>query len=185
MPYTFSKTEKKEAKVSKAIKYIIGGGLLTGAIFGIVNLTKSANAATKLDIDVDAFSLKETKKNPFGIPTTLIYTVKLKINNPTDKALTIGKPYIKLFVKKADGSLAKIANTETPEGADTTIKAKASTLLSHDIEIRLQNAIAVLPNFITYIIGRIRGDKSTQKAVADITIDAMGTTFSTQEVINL
>ena len=170
--------------MSNALKIGIAAALV-GGIYAFVNATKTANAAEKLDADIDAFSLKEVKKNPFGIPTSLIYTVGLKINNPTDKDLIIGKPYIKLSVKKSDGSLAKIANTETPEDKETNIKAKSSTSLSHDLELRLFNVATVIPNFIQYIIGRLRGDKSTQSAIADVTLEAMGLTISTQKVINL
>lgn len=163
----------------------IAAVLIGGAAFGIVNVVKAANAADKLDIDVDAFTLKEVKKNPLGIPTALIYTVGLKLNNPTDKDLVIGKPYIKLSVKKADGTLAKIANTETPEAIETNIKAKSSTSLKHDLELRIFNVATVIPNFVQYIIGRLRGEKSTQQAIADVTLESMGLTLSAQQIINL
>lgn len=119
------------------------------------------------------------------IPTSLVYTISLKINNPTDQDLVITKPYIRLSVKKANGTLAKIANTAIPEATELNIKAKTTTNVHHDIEFQILNVVKVLPNFLEYIIGRLKGEKSTQQIIADATLDAMGLTIPIQKVIAL
>lgn len=172
--------------MSNAIKVVVGGVLLAGVAYALVKTTKTANAAESLDADIEAFSLKSTKKNPLGIPTSFIYTVSLKINNPSDADLTIGKPYIKLFMKKADGTLSKIANTDTPEGKEIKIKAKSSSKIEHDIEIRSTNIASVAPDLFRNIASRLFGDSNAPiQAVADVTIDAMGLTIQTQKNILL
>lgn len=171
--------------MKKAIVITAIVGTLSFGAYKLLNITKTANTADKLDSEIDGFTLKEVKKNPLGIPTALIYTVSLKINNPTDQDLVISKPYIKISVKKADGSLAKVANTAIPEATETNIKAKSSTNLQHDVEFRIINAAAVIPNFVQYVISRIRGIKSTQQAIADATFEVEGLTLSTQKIINL
>lgn len=150
-----------------------------------VRAAKTLDAADKLDYDVDAFTLKEIKKNPIGIPTSLIYTITLKINNPTDQDLIITKPYFKLSVKKADGSLAKIFNTNTPDSTETNIKSKSSTLVKHDIELRVLNVAPVLPNLFKYIAAKATGQKGTQTVVLDVTLDSLGLTIPMQTIIKL
>lgn len=172
--------------MSKAIKVVAGGVLLGAVAYALVKTTKTANAAESLDADIEAFTLKSTKKNPLGIPTSFIYTIGLKINNPSDSDLTVGKPYIKLSVKKADGTLSKIANTDNPEGKEIKIKAKSSTMVEHDIEIRSTNIASVVPDLFRNIASRLFGDSSAPiQAVADVTIDAMGLTIQTKKDILL
>lgn len=173
------------ANVKKTIVIVGLVGLLSaGAYYGIKG-TKLSHAVDKLDYDIDAFTLKSIKKNPLGIPTSLIYTVSLKLNNPTDQDLVITKPYFTLSVKKADGSLAKVFNTDTPDNITTNIKSKASTIVKHDIELRLLNVVPVIPNFIQYILGRITGTKSTQQVVIDVLLDSSGITIPIKKVVNL
>ncbi|GEM_PF-4828758 len=169
-------------------KIIIVSALVTVfayAGYGAVKAQKTLNAADKLDYDFDAFTLKEIKKNPLGIPTSLIYTITLKINNPTDQDLIFSKPYFKLSVKKADGSLAKIFNTNTPDPTEINIKSKSSTILKHDIELRALNIAPVLPNFFQYIAAKAKGVKGTQTIVADVTLDSLGLTIPMQTIIKL
>lgn len=173
------------ANAKKTIVIIGLVGLLSaGAYFGIKS-TKLSHAVDKLDYDIDAFTLKSVKKNPLGIPTSLIYTVSLKLNNPTDQDLVITKPYFTLSVKKADGSLAKVFNTDTPDNITTNIKSKASTIVKHDIELRLLNVVPVIPNLIQYVLSRVSGTKSTQQVVIDVLLDSSGITFPIQKIVNL
>ena len=160
-------------------------GVISFMMYGAVKATKSANTADKLDYDINGFTLKEVKKNPLGIPTSLIYTIDLKLNNPTDQDLVISKPYIKVSVKKANGLISKLANTEIPADTETNIRAKSSTDLKHDVEIRILNAAALIPNFLQYIIDRLRGEKATQQVIVDATLDTMGLTIPVQKIVNL
>ncbi|MDO9186941.1 MAG: hypothetical protein Q7W13_13085 [Bacteroidia bacterium] len=176
-------------------KIIVGSALVSviaGAIYGVIKVTKVSDAADKLDIDFDGFTLKEMKSTslsaPFkipSIPTSAVYTLSLKINNPTDQDIIISKPYVKVSLTKKDGTLAKLANTAIPEGAEIKIKSKSSTNVKHDIEFRLLNVVGIMPNFFQYILSRIRGEKSTQKVTIDATFEAMGVTLSTKQVVNL
>lgn len=179
------------------IKKIITGSsivaIIAGAIYGVIKLTKTSNTADKLDIDIDGFTLKEVKSAslfsaPFkipSIPTSAIYTLSLRVNNPTDQDLIIGKPYVKVSVKKKDGTFAKLANTAIPEGNEVNIKSNSATNVKHDVEFRLLNVVGVLPNLFQYILSRIRGAKSTQQVTVDATFDVMGLTVSTKKVVNL
>ena len=159
------------------------------AIIGVgafaVHAIQSANAADKLAIDINNFKIKEILKKGGFIPVAVIYTIDFQINNPTSKALSISQLYITLSIKNKQGTLDRIANTSVPSAKETSIKANGQTILSHDIEIRFANVVGILPNFIGYIIDRLRGGKSTQQVIADISLDSMGLTIPSQEVINI
>lgn len=166
-------------------KLFFGTAILAAIGFGVVKAVKSSNAADKLDYDIDAFTLKKVNRNNIGAPIGLIYTIALKLNNPTDQDLIISKPYIKLSVKK-NGTLKKIANTNIPEDLQINIKGKFTTDFKHDIEVRLSNLIGVMPNAINYVFDRINGDKkATQHIVADVTLDSLGITIPIQKTIAL
>lgn len=193
-------------------------GVFSAVGYGVIKATKASNAASKLDYDIDSFTLKSVKQNTLSglgtvieientteilsvlenlkagipglglslkIPTSLIYTLSLKINNPTDQDLVITNPYIKISVKKNDGTLAKLANTAISSANGLNIKANSTSSVHHDIEFQIINVAKIIPNFLEYIIGRLKGEKSTQKIIADATLDAMGLTIPIQKVINL
>lgn len=168
-------------------KILVGTALFSALTYGVVKavkVVKTSNAADKLDYDIDGFTLKHVNRNGIGLPVSLIYTISLKLNNPTDQDLVISKPYIKLSIKKAL-TLYKIANTSIPENTQINIKAKQSTQFKHDVEIRITNLLPVLPNALQYILSRISGSKSTQSIIADCTLDSMGITIPIQKTIAL
>lgn len=171
------------------LKKVIVIGAIVGALsfagYQGLKAAKTANTADKLDYDVDAFTLKEIKKNPIGIPTSLFYTITLKINNPTDQDLIISKPYFKVSVRKMDGTLAKIFNTTTPDATETNIKAKSSTMIKHDIELRVLNVLPVVPNFIKYLIAKVTGAKPTITLVVDVTLESLGLTLPMQTIVKI
>lgn len=164
---------------------IIAAFFTIGATAFVVHATQAANAADKLAVDINNFKIKEILKKGGLLPVGVIYTIDLQINNPTSKELTISQLYITLSIKNKQGTLDRIANTSVPSAKEITIKANDQTPLSHDIEIRFANVAGKIPDFIGYIINRLRGAKSTQQVLADISLDAMGLTIPSQEVINL
>jgi hypothetical protein len=159
--------------------------LTVGTTAFVVHATQAANAADKLAVDINNFKIKEILKKGGFIPVGVIYTIDIQINNPTSKELTISQLYINLSIKNKQGTLDRIANTSVPSAKEITIKASGQTILSHDIEIRFANVAGIIPNFIGYIINRLRGAKSTQQVLADISLDSMGLTIPSQEVINI
>lgn len=164
-------------------KTITIGGIVVAAFTAVyfsIKGIKSYHAIDKLDYDIDGFTLKEIKKNPIGIPTSLVYTISLKLNNPTDQDLVISKPYFTISIKKPDGSLAKIFNTATPDSTITNIKAKASTILKHDIELQVSNVAPVIPGFLMNLLARTK-----QQIVVDALIDSSGITFPIQQIISI
>lgn len=203
------------ANAKKTIVIVGLVGLLSaGAYYGIKTINVS-NAADKLDYDIDEFYLKSVKQNTLGavaendnraemlailerlqsgmsglglslkIPTSLIYTISLNVNNPSGQDIKITKPYITVFIKKANGKLASIAKTAIPEGIETTIKAKSRTNIKHDVEINIASVALLIPDFLQYIIGRLKGEKATKQIIVNATLDAMGLTIPIQKIVNL
>ena len=170
--------------MSTVAKIGIATALISGAVYGIVHATKSANAASKLLLDIDSVHFAGTKKSG-SIPVGVVYNVKVKISNPTSTDIEASQPFIVISTKKKDGTLSRIANTSEPSNELLKIPAKKSIVVSHNLEVRTANTGAIASGIFQYISSRINGEKSTQKVVVDTTIDAMGLTFSTQEIINL
>lgn len=168
------------ANIKKTVVIIGLAGLLSvGAYMGIKSI-KLSNAVDKLDGDIDAFTLKEIKKNGIGIPTSIIYTISLKLNNPTSQDIVISKPYITISLKKSDGTLTKIFNTTIPDASITNIKSKASTNLKHDVELDVLTVAPKAPNFLYNLIAR-----NKQELVIDALVDSNGITFPIRKTVSI
>lgn len=170
------------------IKKIVVVSAIVGVLsfYGWQGITaaKTTNAAGKLDYDVDSVSFKEFKKS-FGIKTGAVYTITLKVNNPSDQDIIISKMYLKVSFKKKDGSLAKIFNTNIPDANEINIKSNSSKIIKHDIELRALNMIGVSTNLFDYIKAKATGQKGTQELVLDVTLDSLGLTIPMQTIIKI
>ncbi len=170
------------------VRKVVITGLVAGVgmgIYKVVKGTQIADAAGKFDIKLLAFTLKETKKNGIGLPTSFVYTAKLNINNPTVNDVTLSQPYIKVSVADSSGNFTEVANTAIPDGSELTIKAKKATELSHDIEIASSDILSQVPNFINIIASKITGSPSSTRAKVDFTAEALGITISNSIPVNL
>lgn len=160
---------------------LVGVGLFAAG--KALTATKTMDAAEKLVTDINGIKIKEILKSGL-FPIGVIYTINLQINNPSETDIEISKLFITLSAKTKTG-LARIANTSVPSGEIKNIKGNSKTLLSQDIEIRFANVAGIIPDFAGYIVGRLRGSKSTQQIIADVSVDALGLTIPTRQVINL
>jgi hypothetical protein len=177
--------EKKEAKMSNVAGKVVGGifaaTLFGSLIYAGVHASNASNTADKLTYDIDGVGVKELLKSGI-LPTGVIYTFTFKVTNPTSTPLTISNLDVILSIRKKNGEIARIANSQ-PSAEEQTIAANGQTKIKHDIEVRFANVLPVLPNFLTYVIGRLRGGKSTQEVIADISVDSMGLTIPITENI--
>ncbi len=168
---------------------IVVGGLLTtlvvGAIYGAVKVTHTANAAGKLDADIESVSTKEVKKGFLNLPTAAIYTVKFTVKNPTSDTVEISQPYIKFSIKDKTGAYKKIATTAVPSSEMLTIKGRQSTTISHDIEVKAQNVLPVVPGFVNYLLDRLAGVDTHLEGLVEFTADALGVTISDSKTMSI
>lgn len=171
------------SKTGAIIGGALGFGLLATAIFAGVNAAESSNAAEKLSFDIDGVAVKEILKRGI-LPVGVVYTFSIQVTNPTSKSLSISKLNIALSIKNKLRKLSRIGNS-VPTSDEQTFAGNSRSVLKHDIEIRFANVLPVLPNFVGYVIDRLRGEKSTQQAIADITVDSMGITIPLTETIAL
>jgi hypothetical protein len=173
--------------VSKAGAFIggaLGLGLLSAAIYGAVHATQSASAAEKLSFDLDGVAVKEVLKKGGIVPIGVVYTFAIQVTNPSSKSLSISKLNIALSIKNKKGELSRIGNS-VPTSDEKIFSGNSRSVLKHDIELRFANVLPVLPNFVSYVIDRLRGAKSSQQAIADISVDSMGITIPLTETIAL
>lgn len=169
------------SKAGTVIGATLGLGLLATLFYAGVHATQSADAAEKLSFDIDSVSVKEILKRGI-LPIGVVYTFAIQVANPTSKSLSISNLNIALSIKNKKGELSRIGSS-VPSSEEKTFAGNSRTVLKHDIEIRFANVLPVLPNFVGYVISRLRGAKSTQQAIADISVDSMGITIPLTEVI--
>lgn len=170
--------------MNKTGKVILIGGVVAAIAFGANKALSSANAADKLSIDVDGFAIKEILRKGGIVPLGVVYTITLQLTNPTAKELAVSELNVILKVKTKKGELKQIA-VSVPSGQETIIGAHKQTQLKHDIEVRFANVVPILPNFVNYVIDRLRGEKSSQQIIADISLQSMGLTIPLQQIINI
>ncbi len=170
------------SRAGKILALVIGGGIVSGLVYGAVNATESANTAESLSFDIDSVSVKEILKRGI-LPVGVIYTFAIQVTNPTSKTLSISKLNVMLSIKNK-GALSKIASS-LPSTQEQEFSANKQVVIKHDIEVRFANVLPVLPNFVSYVIDRLRGAKSTQQAIADIKVDSMGLTIPLTQTIAL
>lgn len=170
-------------------KKVFGLGILAVIagflIKGVVNATQAANAVDKLTFDLEGVKIKEIKYFTGVIPKGVVYVIDFQLNNPTAKELIITKPYVTISIPDSTGKYSRIANTSEPGDVETKIRANSNIKLSLDIEVRFLNVIPFLPNFVGYIIDRLKGIKATQKVLINATIDSMGITIPIDKVIEI
>lgn len=182
------KKERREGPVNSITKIALGFGTAIAGFFLIkklVNVGEASNTAEKLTYDIEGVKIKKIEYFSGLIPKGVIYTFDLQLNNPTSKELIISKLYIKVSLPDGKGSYSRVANTSEASVAETKIKANANTRLSLDIEMRFANALPFLPNIISYVIGRLRGIKASQKVLVNATIDSMGITIPIDKVMEI
>lgn len=167
--------------MDRGLKFI-GLGVFAAFIGIVVNAAvktaQASNTAEKLTIDYDGLKIKKVEYFAGFIPKGVIYSIYLKLNNPTNNELQVTNPYITLSIAGQNGASQRIANTQEASSTPILIKANANTKVDHDVEIRLANVLPHIPQFVDYVISRLRGQKATIKVIADISIEALGATIS-------
>lgn len=154
-------------------KILLIGGVTAALVVGGVRLAKASNTADKLDITLDNFSLKSQKLSGLGLSIKIpkiIFNADLTIHNPTSNDLEISHPYIKVFYKDNQSPIAhSTTSTETH-----IIKAKQGTPIRVDVEFNAFDILPIMPDFLSYIVGRLNGKKSTRNVRLDILVSASG-----------
>ncbi|MCE9537715.1 MAG: hypothetical protein K8R85_00635 [Bacteroidetes bacterium] len=172
-----------------AVNKILGFGIISvfvGLIIkGAVNVAQAANAVDKLTYDLEDIKIKKIEYFSGFIPKGVIYSIDIQLNNPTAKELVITKPYITISIPDSLGKYTRVANTSEPGNVETKIRSNSNIKLNLDIEIRFLNVIPFLPNFVAYIISRLKGIKATQKVLVNATIDSMGITIPIDKVMEI
>lgn len=174
-------------------KIAIGAGVVVTAGIAATHFFRKSNTASSLRIDLDRIGVKEVIKEGgskllgalLNLPIGIAYTFTFQVTNPTDEPITLDSIDTALSIKDKSGNLKRIGGSVPTGNQAKTFKANSREQLTHDVEIRFLNVLSLLPNFVSYAIGRLRGSKSTQQAVADIKVNSMGLTIPLQFKVNL
>lgn len=154
-------------------KILLASGAAAVLVAGTIHVVKTSNTADKLDIILESFSIKKQGLKGLGLSLTIpkiVFNADLKINNPTDNDLVIGKPYLKVFYQ----------NGVTPIGVSNasnqtyTLKAKQSTPVSVDVEFSALSVLSVMPDFVKYIASRFSGKPSSRKVTIEMLTSGNG-----------
>jgi len=166
--------------MSKAVKILFGGAVLSAAIFGInkaVKATQMADAVSKLDIKISQFSVEKADLE------NIIVGIKLKANNPTVNNIEISQPYIKVSIPTKAG-WTQIANTAIPSSSQLVIKAKDTNTIEQELAIPTISLKSIIPNIGQYLIDRVTGSSSSKHNVkVDFTAEVLGLTISNSQIV--
>lgn len=150
--------------------------LVTGTallLVGAVNVAKAANTAENITMVLDSFSLRSKKLNGLGLTVKIpkiIFEAALTVHNPTGDDLVISKPYLKVFYNDNPNPIGfSSASAKT-----YVLKAKQPTPLTVDIEFSADNVLPVMPDFLKYILDRIKGKKANRKVVIEMLASGNG-----------
>jgi hypothetical protein len=152
--------------MSRVGQVFAGGALITALFYGLSQYQK-ANAANRLSYKVADVHFKSA--NTSGAK----FVAKLALKNPTAETFNITEPFVTLFFTDKKGVRYQVSSSQ-PTGKPLPIKANDTTSFSVELEIATSDAITVMPDFVTYMLSRAMGAKSTRQAIINIFSNAEG-----------
>ena len=148
----------------------LGVGGVVGIVY-VVNLLRKGKAGGMVETNFLGFKMIE--KNIKGLNSWVKYQAELEIINPSDEKLVFTQPYMKLFIKNK-----QIASSEVSTQTHT-LNPKSKIPLNIDLKVTAQGIAFAIPNFIKFIIAKIKGEPPSQEIRAVYTYTSEG---FTQEV---
>lgn len=125
------------------------------ATYYVAGLLSKGKAGDQLETNLVGFNFLDI--NIKGLTSWVKYRAKIEIVNPTSENLAFTTPYIKMFIKD------KLVTSSALVDKMNELKPKSKIILNIDLEFKATSVASVIPNILTFLKGRIKGEPASQE----------------------
>jgi hypothetical protein len=129
-------------------------GLLTGGLLLLAgkatSIFRTTNTAERLTFSFSSFKIKTTK----GL--TIVFQLGVKASNPTENALTIEQPEIKVYYQ------GKLLGTSPAQSKKIILEPRKTSAVEIAVEFQATNYLRHMPDMWAYVLTRLKGAKPSR-----------------------